>query len=60
MEDLDFDFDDDVPKACSLSSSTDHADLELLKRLSKDSKYFCRACKRPAKDKENLCSPVSL
>jgi hypothetical protein len=61
MDDIDYDFyDDDDPKVCSLSSSTNPADQELLKELSKDSQYICRTCKRSAKDAEELCSPSLL
>jgi hypothetical protein len=61
MDDLDFDyFDDDTPKVCSLSDSTDRSDLDLLKELSKGSRYFCRTCKRPANDSQKLCSPELL
>ncbi len=50
----------DSTKVCSLSGSDDQLDFDLLKRLSKNSQYFCSECKRSANDSTVLCSPVEL
>jgi len=62
MEDEDiYDFyDEDDLKVCSLSRSYGQADLELLKRSTKNRQYFCPECKRAANDSSLLCSPVLL
>ncbi len=62
MEDEDiYDFyDEDHSKICSLSRSHDQSDLDLLKKRSKESRYFCPECKRSAYDASMLCSAEAL
>jgi len=47
-------------KMCSISGSGDEANLDLLKRMVKNSRYVCSACGRSALNADNLCSPESL
>jgi hypothetical protein len=47
-------------KICELGGSDDQSDLELLKRLAKNSLYICSMCGRSAANEENLCSPEAL
>jgi hypothetical protein len=47
-------------KICELSGSDDQSDLELIKRLAKNSLYVCSTCGRSAANEENLCSPEAL
>lgn len=35
-------------------------DLERIKKLVKDARYFCKNCGRAAHDKENLCNPSKI
>jgi hypothetical protein len=47
-------------KMCYLTSSRDQIDSELLKELTKDSRYICRACGRSAIEAERLCAPETM
>jgi len=35
-------------------------DLERVKKLVKDSQYFCKNCGRAAHSRENLCNPSKI
>ncbi|MFH1877677.1 MAG: hypothetical protein ABH883_02610 [Candidatus Omnitrophota bacterium] len=35
-------------------------DMERIKKLVADSKYFCKNCGRAAHEKENLCNPSKI
>ena len=35
-------------------------DLDRIKKLVKDTKYFCKNCGRAAHDKGNLCNPSKI
>ncbi len=35
-------------------------DLERVKKLVRDTQYYCKNCGRSAHDKENLCNPSKL
>jgi hypothetical protein len=47
-------------KMCSLGGSSDPIDLDLLKRLVRESRYVCSTCGRTAVNSENLCMPEQL
>ncbi len=47
-------------KLCSLTTSREQIDLELLKQLVKDGRYICRTCGRSAVDSERLCLPETM
>jgi hypothetical protein len=55
------DFDDECgEKICSISGSGDEADLELLRKLVKNSRYVCSTCGRSAFNADSLCSPENI
>ena len=35
-------------------------DLERIKKLVKDTRFFCKNCGRAAHEKENLCNPAKI
>jgi len=35
-------------------------DLERIKKLVKDTRFFCKNCGRAAHEKENLCNPSKI
>ena len=35
-------------------------DLDRIKKLVKDAKYYCKNCGRAAHDKGNLCNPAKI
>jgi len=35
-------------------------DLDRIKKLVEDSKYYCKNCGRAAHKKENLCNPATI
>ena len=47
-------------KMCQLTKKAHKFDLEKVKKLTSNPRFICGCCGRTAKDKENLCSPVSL
>ncbi len=47
-------------KICSLTSSRDQIDLDLLKKLIKNSRYVCRTCGHSAVESAKLCWPEKM
>jgi len=47
-------------KLCQRTKNAFKFDIKEMKELTSDSKYLCACCWRSAKDKENLCTPVSF
>ncbi|MGD0101661.1 MAG: hypothetical protein ABSC60_15045 [Acidobacteriota bacterium] len=45
-------------RICSLASSGNERDLDLVEALAKDSQFFCLTCKRSSSDPKKLCSPA--
>jgi hypothetical protein len=53
---------DNIPehRMCRLTKPARGFDVEKVKKLTSDPKFFCTCCGRTANNKENLCIPVGL
>jgi len=50
----------DCKETSHLCKIAGRKDLELVRKLVKDSRFFCRKCGRAAHVPDNLCKPVEI